>query len=183
MITINPLDVSNLIAGVALGLLPTLIPALVRLLRLRKSVDRIKYHGTFYLYHWSGKDVGAVREKVINFRLSWTGRIKATIPSDPITRLSYSGYLYSSKVGTCYIHLLGSQHQEQIMIVIKNPVHPIFRLTSGVLSSVTLDAEPMAWQAILSREQLDLPSASQLLGPRHLLAAPALPPLAMLPKS
>lgn len=171
------LDLTNVLAGFLLGLFPIIIPPTYRAARTVKSGAFRKFRGTFYLYHWSGKNTGVIRRKVIQFGMGPTGRILAKMIKHPATGLAYRGHLSTSKSGPCYINFQGDGNEERVMLVFSNPVKATFTTTSGVFCSVTLDGTPAAWKAILSRKKMKKQEVREFLGEQFVMLRPEIQPL------
>lgn len=168
-------DILNLLAGFGLGLLPIVIPILVRHHRLRRSGVRGKYLGEFFLYHWSGTVSTVVRAKKLTMKLSWDGTLTAVMPADAMTNLSYSGEAVVSSGGILYLNMVGVGHGEHISAVLNSPVHSAFDLTTGVFCSVDLCGTPSAFKTILSRIELSHEQICTILGHRQVLKSLRLP--------
>lgn len=84
--------------------------------------------------------------------------------------MTYSGTIIEASGKVIYI-LLESDNGERNLIILHNPLDPLFMVTSGVMGSVSLNGSPMAWKAILCRQKVDTETAISLLGKRQLLSA------------
>jgi hypothetical protein len=168
-------DFVNLLVGFLLGLLPLIIPIVMRQLRVRRSGIRAKYLGNFRLYHWGGVVPTAVRAKKLTISMAWSGRLHAVMPIDPITNLSYRGELVVSSSGLLYLDMVGVGHGEHIMIVLNAPIHSSFDLTTGVFSAIDMMGTPSAFRTILSHVELTDEQVYTILGFRQVLKAARLP--------
>jgi hypothetical protein len=168
-------DVLNLIAGFLLGLLPIIIPALHRYIKILRTGVRTKYSGSFLLYHWGGLVTTAIRAKKLNISLSWSGKLKAHMPIDSVTNLSFDGELLISSSGIMYLNMIGIGHPEHIMIVLNAPLHSKFMITTGVFAALDMQGTPTAFKAILSRTALTDEQAVAALGYRQVIKFPRMP--------
>jgi hypothetical protein len=159
---------ANAAAGALVGAGLIAVPSMFRYFRSLTSPQKRKYRGKLYLYHWSGTEP-ALRTKIIQFTLSPRRGIKVVMPVDAVTHLAYTGSLSSGGGEVTYLNMEGKGHKERIFVVLYNPIHPGFEVTRGVMTSVTLNDEPMAWKVVLSRSPLEEPRAKKLLGARELL--------------
>jgi hypothetical protein len=168
-------DLVNLLAGFLLGLLPIIIPMIQRHISIRRSGIRGKYLGDFILYHWGGVVPTAIRAKKLAISLSWSGRLRAEMPIDPITNLSFRGELVIGSSGILYLDMVGVGHGEHIMIVLNSPIHSSFDLTTGVFSAIDMMGTPGAFKTILSHAELTNEQVERVIGFRQVLKAPRLP--------
>jgi len=167
---LSRIDWINAIAGAFVAAIPVLINRSLLFIRNEASVQRKKYRGKFYLYHWSGTQP-LIRTKIIMFRLSFWRGILAIMPYDSVTRLSYKGKILRGGGEVVYVSLAGDGHKERIFLAFYDPVHPVFPVTRGIMASVSLNDEPMSWNMVLSRSPLAQPEIEQLLGRKQLLRA------------
>lgn len=66
------IDWVNVIAGYLIAVIPVALWKLILMFKAYSNPHYRKYHGVFYLYHWSGtQDI--IREKELEFSLNWDG--------------------------------------------------------------------------------------------------------------
>jgi hypothetical protein len=168
-------DLLNLLAGFLLGLLPIVLPVLLRFIQVWRSGIRKKYSGEFLLYHWGGLVTTAIRAKRLNIKIGWSGKLKAKMPIDSVTNLSFEGVLLVSSSGIMYLDMVGIGHPEHIMIVLNSPLHSGFSLTTGVFAALDMKGTPSGFKTILSRIPLTDQQVESILGFRQVIKSQRLP--------
>lgn len=168
------IDWKNAIAGAVVGASPAIFGIAYRYYLLASRRQWRKYVGEFWLYHPSGTIDGELREKKIQFTRTFLGRIEAVLDQPPPVGLRFEGFLNPSRGRIVYVNLEEPSQKERIQLTIIDQLDAHFKLTTGVLSGLNLNYQPLAVKIVLSRTRIDLEYARGLLATPNRIVADTL---------
>jgi hypothetical protein len=115
-----------------------------------------------------------VRGRKLKLRYSfWRRSLRAVMLRDPYTLLEHSGSVHRGE-GSLYLVLRGGRRHETLLLVLHDPRHPNFVVTSGVIAGTNLAGNPVAGPVLMSRRELHEEDAKTLLPSKPFITVPPL---------